>query len=79
MANNTDRKLGRHLKHTGIEPDEPLSIHTLRKSCIQNRAQQRPESKRHAKACRSCGFENCDAVLLESNRERKLPLLSTTF
>jgi integrase len=36
MANNTNRELRRHLKHAGIESDEPLSIHTLRKSCIQN-------------------------------------------
>ena len=36
MSNNTNRELERHLKHAGIEPEEPLSIHTLRKSCIQN-------------------------------------------
>ena len=36
MSNNTNRDLERHLKHAGIEPEEPLSIHTLRKSCIQN-------------------------------------------
>lgn len=36
MSNNTNRELERYLKHAGIEPDEPLSIHTLRKSCIQN-------------------------------------------
>jgi integrase len=36
MSNNTNRELERHLKHAGIEPEEQLSIHTLRKSCIQN-------------------------------------------
>ena len=36
MANNTNRELRRHLTHADIEPDEPLSIHTLRKCCIQN-------------------------------------------
>ena len=30
MSNNTNRELVRHLKNAGIEPDEPLSIHTLR-------------------------------------------------
>jgi integrase len=36
MSNNTNRELKRHLKHAGIFPDEQFSIHTLRKSCIQN-------------------------------------------
>jgi len=36
MSNNTNRELQRHLKHAGIEPDGQFSLHTLRKSCIQN-------------------------------------------
>ncbi|MGD8500655.1 MAG: site-specific integrase [Phycisphaerales bacterium] len=36
ISNSTNRELERHLKHARIEPDEPFSIHTLRKSCIQN-------------------------------------------
>ena len=36
MSNNTNRTLRSHLRHADINPDRPLSIHTLRKSCIKN-------------------------------------------
>jgi len=36
MANNTLREFRRHLRHAAIEPDDSLTIHTLRKCCIQN-------------------------------------------
>lgn len=45
IVNNTNRELERHLRHAGIELDEPLSIHILRKSCIQNWANNNPNPK----------------------------------
>jgi integrase len=42
MANNTLRDLRKHVERTGIKPDAQLNIHTLRKSCIQNWANELP-------------------------------------
>jgi integrase len=42
MVNNVLRDFKRHLKWAGIKPDGSLSIHTLHKSCCQNRANHLP-------------------------------------
>lgn len=41
-VNNVPREFKRHLKRAGITPNGTLSIHTLRKSCIQNWANELP-------------------------------------
>ncbi|MFC1781370.1 tyrosine-type recombinase/integrase [Planctomycetota bacterium] len=45
MANNTLRNFKRQLKRAEIKPNGTLSIHTLRKSCIQNWANMNPNPK----------------------------------
>jgi len=42
MVNNVGREFKRHIKWAGIKPTGTLSIHTLRKSCIQNWANELP-------------------------------------
>jgi integrase len=42
MVNNTLREFRRHLRQARIKPNGTLSIHTLRKSCIQNWANELP-------------------------------------
>ena len=42
IANNRLREFKRHLKWAGIEPNGSLSLHTLRKSCVQNWANNLP-------------------------------------
>ena len=42
MSNNTLRKFKRHCKKAGIKPKGTLSLHTMRKSCIQNWANYLP-------------------------------------
>jgi len=42
MVNNVGREFKRHIKRAGIKPNGTLSIHTLRKSCIQNWANELP-------------------------------------
>jgi len=42
MTNNTDREFKRHLRWAGIKSYGTLSLHTLRKSCIQNWANELP-------------------------------------
>lgn len=42
MVNNVSREFKRHLKQAGIKPNGTLSIHTLRKSCIQNWTNELP-------------------------------------
>jgi integrase len=42
MANNVLREFKRHLRQTSIQQNGTLSIHTLRKSCIQNWANELP-------------------------------------
>ena len=41
-VNNVPREFKRHLRKAGITPNGTLSIHTLRKSCIQNWANELP-------------------------------------
>lgn len=45
MSNNTNRGLRLHVKRAGVELEAPLSIHTLRKSCIQNWANNNSNPK----------------------------------
>ena len=42
MANNTLRDFQKQVERAGIKPDAQLTIHTLRKSCIQNWANELP-------------------------------------
>jgi integrase len=42
MANNVLREFNRHVRKAAIKPNGTLSIHTLRKSCIQNWANELP-------------------------------------
>jgi len=42
MVNNVPREFRRHLKWAEIKPNGTLSLHTLRKSCIQNWANELP-------------------------------------
>ncbi|MGD9110604.1 MAG: site-specific integrase, partial [Phycisphaerales bacterium] len=48
MANNVLRNFKRHLKWAGIKPTGTLSVHTLRKCCVQNWADniKNPETVR---------------------------------
>jgi len=42
MVNNVGREFKRHTKWAGIKPNGTLSMHTIRKSCIQNWANELP-------------------------------------
>ena len=42
MANNVLREFKRHVRKSEIKPNGTLSVHTLRKSCIQNWANELP-------------------------------------
>lgn len=42
IANNRLREFKRHLRWAGIQPNGSLSLHTLRKSCVQNWANHLP-------------------------------------
>lgn len=42
LVNNRLREFKRHLKWAGIKPNGSLSLHTLRKSCVQNWANHLP-------------------------------------
>ena len=42
MVNNTLRNFKKHVERASIRPDSQLTVHTLRKSCVQNWANELP-------------------------------------